>query len=64
MGAKIRGVDPGDRGDRSLNLEWMDTNIDIPKVSTCYVYLCIMILWYNVVFAFSPKSEVHVSMKP
>ena len=34
-----------------------NTNVDVPKFSACCVLLCIMVLWYNDIIDFSPKSE-------
>jgi len=51
-------VNPGARGDRSSKI-WSGrvTDIDAPKVSACYMHLCI---WYcdkMLTLSFSPKPE-------
>ena len=39
------------------------TNVDVPQKCACYVHLWIWLLWYNVVIAFSSKSEVYTHLK-
>jgi len=56
---QARSVEPGERGLGPPKI-WSggSTNsVSLPKLSACYVRLCIMALWYNAVIAESDNVD-------